>query len=54
MEPSSLRKYTCSDYREEMRLLALKRRLEDGRLSEADRKVICEEILRIERGMAMD
>lgn len=54
MKPSPRRKYTCSDYREEMRLFALKRQLEDVELQEADRSVIREEIERIERAMAMD
>jgi hypothetical protein len=53
MEPSPLRKYTCSDYREEMRLLALMRRLEEDRLTDSERGVIREEIERIERSMAM-
>jgi hypothetical protein len=52
--PSALRKYTCSDYREEMRLLAMKRRLEQEDLPEGERERLAEEIERIERSMAMD
>lgn len=54
MNPSPLRKYTCADYREEMRLLGLKRRLEREDLPEEERRRLTEEIERIERCMAMD
>ena len=53
MKPSPLRKYTCSDYREEMRLLGLKRRLEQDDLPEDERRRLADEIERIERAMAM-
>jgi hypothetical protein len=42
-------KYTCNDYREEMILLGLKRRLYKQNLSEEERKEIQREIERIEK-----
>ena len=42
-------KYTCNDYREEMILLGLKRRLYKQDLSEEERKEIQREIERIEK-----
>lgn len=53
MQPSPLRTYTCSDYREEMRLLALKRRLAQDGLTDEERRRVAAEIERLERAMAM-
>jgi len=47
-------KYTCADYRDEMRLLGLRRRLEKQDLTEEERRRLLEEIVEIERRMAMD
>ena len=47
-----MRKYTCGEYRLEMRLLGLKKRLEtETSLSEAERATIEAEIQRIEEEM---
>lgn len=54
MQPSPLRTYTCTDYREEMRLLALKRRLAQEELPEQERQRVSEEIARLEQAMAMN
>ncbi len=54
MKPSPLRRYTCSDYREEMRLLGLRRRLEQEDLPPDERRRLEEEIRRLEREMGMD
>ena len=55
MNPSPKRTYTCSDYREEMRLLALRRRLERADdLGGEERQAILREIELLERSMAMD
>ena len=54
MKPSPLRKYTCADYREEMRLLALRRRLEKEDLSEEERVLLAREIEVLHESMAMD
>ncbi len=55
MKPSPERTYTCSDYREEMRLLALRRRLEQGSdLTAEERRAIAREVEDLERSMAMD
>ena len=55
MKPSPERTYTCSDYREEMRLLALRRRLEQGGdLTAEERQAIAREVALLEQSMAMD
>lgn len=47
-------RYTCNEYREEMRLMALKRKLEQSELSEAERVVAEAEIKELEAKMGMD
>ena len=47
-------RYTCAEYREEMRLLALRKRLEQDDLTEGERVTIEEEIQRIETLLGMD
>ena len=44
----------CSDYRGQMLLLSLHRRLSDERLSEAERRRIRRQIQRLEAEMGMD
>ena len=46
--------YTCNAYREEMILLALKRRLHQDNLSREDRAVLAENIRTLEAEMGMD
>lgn len=46
--------YTCRDYREEMQLLALRRRLEDRGISEGEKKKLLAEIRRLEARMKLD
>ena len=45
--------YTCNEYRTEMILLGLQRRLQDDDLSEAEKKKIKEQIREIEQAMGM-
>ena len=54
-EQNHINNYTCRDYREEMTLLGLKKRLEseDG-LSKEERRIIVEEIRKLELEMHMD
>ena len=47
-------KYTCAEYREEMLLLGLKRRLETPDLSESEKRRLTEEIRELEKKMGMD
>jgi len=47
-------KYTCYDYREEMRLLGLKKRLNEKNLSPTEKQLIKEEILKLEKALQMD
>jgi len=54
VKPSPQRTYTCSDYRQEMRLLGLKRRLEDPALTDDERRRLEAEIQALEREMGMD
>jgi len=47
-------KYTCVDYRSEMKLLGLKRRLEEENLSEEEKAQIVQEIKELEKKMDMN
>ncbi|BBO71703.1 hypothetical protein DSCA_56330 [Desulfosarcina alkanivorans] len=46
--------YTCTEYRQEMMLLGLKRQLEDPKLPEPDRMRIAERVRELEQQMGMD
>ena len=46
--------YGCSDYRKEMILLALKKRLNDAGLSAEERRAIMDEIQRLESETGLD
>jgi hypothetical protein len=46
--------YSCNDYREEMRLLGLKKRLNENKLSKAEKQTIEAEITRLEKALQMD
>ena len=45
---------TCADYRYEMRLLGLKRRLREKDLSEEEKALIVQEIEELEKAMKMN
>ena len=47
-------KYTCADYREEMAILGLRRRLRDENITEEQKRAIIEEIKRLEAVMQID
>jgi len=47
-------KYTCSDYREEMRLLGLKKQLNEKNLSKSEKQAIEAEILKLEKILQID
>ena len=47
-------KYTCSDYREEMRLIGLKKRLKDDTLSPTEKQIIEAEINNLEKTLHLD
>jgi hypothetical protein len=47
-------KYTCNEYRQEMRLIGMKRRLKEENLSEAEKKELEKEIEALEAAMEMD
>ena len=47
-------KYTCNDYREEMRLLGLKKRLNENNLSETEKQIIEAEIEKLENALQMN
>jgi hypothetical protein len=51
---SSAGKYTCSEYREEMILLGLKRRLAEPGLPEKEKRLLIERIGKLEQEMGMD
>ncbi|MCD6274037.1 MAG: hypothetical protein J7K30_14630 [Deltaproteobacteria bacterium] len=46
--------YTCKDYREEMMLLGLKKRLNNTDLPENERRLIKKQIEKIEKKMQFD
>jgi len=46
--------YTCVDYRSEMKLLGLKRKLEEENLTEEERAQIVQEIKELEKEMEMN
>ena len=50
----TMHRYTCTDYREEMMLLGLRKRLRDEQLSESEREKILQEIRYLETEMGMD
>ena len=54
MKPSPLRTTTCADYRDEMRLLGLQRRLEAMPPDDPERERVRSEIQALEQAMAMD
>ena len=47
-------RYTCADYRKEMTLLGLKRRLSGEQLSDKERQILRSEIRRLESEMKLD
>jgi hypothetical protein len=50
----SMGRYTCTEYRTEMRLLGLKRRLTASNLSDEEKQKITEEIQKLESEMDMN
>jgi len=46
--------YTCSDYREEMRLVGLKKRLNEENLSRTEKKTIETEIAELEKKLQLE
>jgi hypothetical protein len=49
-----MKKYTCTDYRQEMILAGLKRQLAQSGLSKAERDRLNEQIRQLESEMGMD
>ena len=47
-------KYTCTEYRQEMILLGLKRQLENPGLTESERMRIAEKVRQLEQQIGMD
>lgn len=47
-------RYTCNDYRQEMRLIGLKKQLQNENLSETQRQQVAVEIEKLEQEMQMD
>ena len=46
--------YTCNEYREEMQLLALKKRLNEKNLSKTEKHTIEAEITKLEKALHME
>ncbi len=53
MKPSPERRYGCADYRDEMRLLGLRRRLERGDLPPQERERLAAEVADLERRLGL-
>ncbi|HSO18852.1 MAG TPA: hypothetical protein VLT88_05315 [Desulfosarcina sp.] len=51
MKPAT--RYTCTEYRQEMMLLGLKRQLEDPELPDAQKRRIAEKVRQLELEMGM-
>ena len=47
-------KYTCNEYRQEMILLSLQKKINEENLSEEEKVIILKEIKRVEHEMEMD
>ena len=47
-------KYTCSDYREEMRLIGLRKRLHEGDLNQGEKRIIEAEIAELKKKLQLD
>lgn len=50
-KPQKVLKYTCDDYRMEMRLLGMRQQLSKNQLSDADKKILQDEIDQLEKEM---
>ena len=46
--------YTCSDYREEMRLIGLKKRLSEETLNQVEKQAVEVEIAKLEKTLQID
>ena len=53
-KPQKPARYTCNEYREEMILLALQKRLAAPGLSPEEREALLKEIAQVERQMGID
>jgi hypothetical protein len=51
---SKKEKYTCSDYREEMRLIGLRKRLHETDLSPSEKQLVEAEIARLEEALQLN
>ena len=54
MKEHKKKRYTCAEYREEMRLLGLQKRLTQEDLTDQEQSTIREEVERIEVLLGMD
>jgi hypothetical protein len=51
---SQNKQYTCNDYREEMRLVGLRKRLNEENLSRTEKQIIKMEISKLEKALQLD
>jgi hypothetical protein len=49
-----MKNYTCSDYREEMRLIGLKKRLSEENLSRTEKQALEAEIAKLEKALQLN
>ena len=53
-KPRTIKQYTCNEYREEMILLGLQKRLSSDTLTNEERESLLNEIAKIEKQMGID
>jgi len=51
---SQKKRYTCSDYREEMRLIGLKKRLNENDLNPTEKELLKAEIAKLEEALQLN
>ena len=54
MKNNDKNKYNCMDYRKEMTLLGLKKKLQNNKLSKDEKKVLKDEISKLEKEMGLE
>ncbi|WP_169309352.1 hypothetical protein [Desulforhopalus sp. IMCC35007] len=52
-KPNKILKYTCVDYRTEMRLLGMRQQLSNSQLTDAEKKKLQNEIDQLEKEMGL-
>ena len=54
LDMPQIKRYGCNDYREEMRLVGLKKQLNEKNLSRSEKQSIKKEIAKLEKALQLD